>query len=88
MYEPIKSTDDGDQWREKKDIESASSLQISSHHRPYLSSDKERLVSLDVFRGLTVAVSCSLTLFSSLTPFSSYSLNLLRLMLLCMLNNS
>ncbi|KAL0658320.1 hypothetical protein Bca4012_078905 [Brassica carinata] len=56
MYEPIKSTDDGDQWREKKDIESASSLQISSHHRPYLSSDKERLVSLDVFRGLTVAL--------------------------------
>ncbi|KAH0869963.1 hypothetical protein HID58_076985, partial [Brassica napus] len=56
MYEPIKSTDDGDQWREKKDIESASSLQISSHHHPYFPSDKERLVSLDVFRGLTVAL--------------------------------
>ncbi|KAH0923691.1 hypothetical protein HID58_023709 [Brassica napus] len=80
MYEPIKSTDEGDQWREKKDIESASSLQISSHHRPYLPSDKERLVSLDVFRGLTVAVSFSLTLFSSLTPFSSNSSNLLRIL--------
>lgn len=62
MYEPIKSTDDGvNQWREKKDIESASSLQISSHYRPYLPPDKERLVSLDVFRGLTVAVSLSIS---------------------------
>lgn len=55
MYELIKSCDDDHQWREKKDIESA--LQIS---RPSLPPDKERLVSLDVFRGLTVAVSfCS-----------------------------
>lgn len=51
MYEPIKGSDDH-QWHEKKDIESA--LQIS---RPSLPPDKERLVSLDVFRGLTVAVS-------------------------------
>ncbi|KAG7533236.1 hypothetical protein ISN45_Aa08g008760 [Arabidopsis thaliana x Arabidopsis arenosa] len=51
MYELIKSCDDDHQWREKKDIESA--LQIS---RPSLPPDKERLVSLDVFRGLTVAL--------------------------------
>ncbi|XP_024007139.1 heparan-alpha-glucosaminide N-acetyltransferase isoform X4 [Eutrema salsugineum] len=51
MYEPIKGCDGDDQWREKKDIESA--LQIS---RPSLPPDKERLVSLDVFRGLTVAL--------------------------------
>lgn len=52
MYEAIKGIDDDHQWREKKDIESA--LQISRSSRP---PDKERLVSLDVFRGLTVGVS-------------------------------
>ncbi|XP_010442195.1 PREDICTED: heparan-alpha-glucosaminide N-acetyltransferase-like isoform X2 [Camelina sativa] len=52
MYETIKGIDDDDhQWREKKDIESA--LQISRSSFP---PDKERLVSLDVFRGLTVAL--------------------------------
>ncbi|XP_019095758.1 PREDICTED: heparan-alpha-glucosaminide N-acetyltransferase-like isoform X2 [Camelina sativa] len=52
MYEAIKGIDDDDhQWREKKDIESA--LQISRSSFP---PDKERLVSLDVFRGLTVAL--------------------------------
>jgi heparan-alpha-glucosaminide N-acetyltransferase len=57
MYEAIKDNDDNDhQWREKKDIESALQISRSSSLPP----DKERLVSLDVFRGLTVAVSfCS-----------------------------
>jgi len=52
MYEAIKDNDDNDhQWREKKDIESALQISRSSSLPP----DKERLVSLDVFRGLTVA---------------------------------
>ncbi|EOA12300.1 hypothetical protein CARUB_v10007979mg, partial [Capsella rubella] len=55
MYEPIKGidVDDDYQCREKKDIESAA-LQISRSSLPL--PDKERLVSLDVFRGLTVAL--------------------------------
>ncbi|KAL0737813.1 hypothetical protein Bca4012_014023 [Brassica carinata] len=93
MYEPIKSTDDGDhQWREKKDIESASSLQISSsHYRPYLPPDKERLVSLDVFRGLTVAVSLSISnlvftayLFLVIAPISYVYFSFRELLSMCL----